>query len=89
MTIYKASAVGDQVIPDLLIEATESAPEPNLDNWRENLVDRWESQSEEIADRLFASLPQGTLDRLVAAMLWRRASLAKIGYTLPKENTGE
>lgn len=76
MKTYKAEPVGQQVIPDLLIEATESVEvirdiEPSdIAGWNKRL----DAEAEKIVDALQASLPGGTLFRIYAIFTARHAN---------------
>jgi len=72
--IYKAQrTLKDSPAPDLLIEATremESGDYKSIDEMQSVL----QEQAVRIADALCASLPGGTLDRLLGELLKRKAS---------------
>lgn len=77
-TVFKAQAIGDQIIPDLNLSATE--PMPSILNARESfyrpaLTGVFEREAEKIVDALTASLPGGTIDQVLALLLRRKASI--------------
>jgi hypothetical protein len=80
-TIYKAQPIGDQVIPDLDIRATDTLPEQPFfpsSTWEKHWRDIYAAQAGAIADALYASLPGGTLDALLVEMLDRKRSILKV-----------
>jgi hypothetical protein len=74
--IYKAQrTLKDSPAPDLLIEATREM-ESDLYDYESlsELAALFQEQAEQIADALCASLPGGTLDRLLGELLKCKAS---------------
>ena len=69
--IYKAQSPTYPDTPDLLIEATQEID--SCESLAE-LASLCQENAEQIADALCASLPGGTLDRLLAELLKRKAS---------------
>ena len=71
--IYKAQSPTYPDTPDLLIEATQEMTSGDYKSLNEMQYE-FQNQAEQIADALCASLPGGTLDRLLAELLKRKAS---------------
>lgn len=76
MNLYKAD--GDNV-PDLQIATTEAVPVRSIPY--DELAKIYEEQGTAVADALFESLPGGTLDRLLAKLMERRASLFTVSLS--------
>lgn len=73
---FLAQPIGEQKIEHLTISATEHFPYGASIESTNQLHER---VATEIADALFATLPQGTLDRLAAKMLMRSACSLVVG----------
>ncbi len=80
--VHKAQPTGDRQIPKLTLIAEEDVPEPAraIDS-----IDLFESDAESIADALIATLPGGTLDRLVVKLLQHQVSLFVVPHNYIKE----
>lgn len=82
MIIYKAQGSIGHPIPDLEITATEQLPaQPMTQYYKADLVAAhrlFEEQARELVDRLFASLPGGTIDAVLVEMLNRKASVLRV-----------
>lgn len=80
--IYKASPVGEEIVPDLKIEATESVPEPERTPEGFDIMSYWKTfymgQAKELYIKLCESLPQATRDHLFALMAKEMASILKV-----------
>ncbi len=76
-TVFKAQAIGAQVIPDLELTATEPMPDLHR-GWTpaelQAHAERFEHQAAQVVSALYASLPGGTLDQILRLMLTRKAS---------------
>lgn len=71
--IVKASPIGkDSSAVDIMIRITGEVPEFNTLHEGEEF---FTLQAMQISEALFNSLPQGTMDRLLAEMMKRKASL--------------
>ena len=76
MDIYKAQeTTPDTPIPNLYIVATDPLPDIPYQESEQFFAD----QACEIAARLHASLPGGTLHALLIEMLQRRTNLLRVG----------
>ena len=89
--IYKAYPTDPtRLTPDLHIEATEPAANELLryagEGWMEECRKHYEEQASEILSRLLLSLPGGTIDALLVALLDHHRSLLRVTHTL-KEPT--
>jgi protein required for attachment to host cells len=85
MKLYIAAPVGDEIVPPLEITADEPFPELSAQDerssshaWTVKIRNAHERCAEEIAERLWRSLPGGTWDRLVAKMVERHATLLRV-----------
>lgn len=70
ITVYRAQNTGNKQAPSLRITATEPFPELSLDDARAEHC----AAAEVLCHALYASLPGGTMDRLLGEMLKRKAS---------------
>lgn len=78
-TIYKAQPTGDRHAPDLRLEALQ--PLPLLREYSEaDCLGLYKQQGELLADALQASLPGGTIDALMVALLDRTRSQLAVAY---------
>ncbi len=79
---HPATSLPEDAVPDLTIVATETVPAlPDiLDEYAREYEELYSAQACEIADRLQASLPGGTWDRLLAEMMKRQASLYRVRH---------
>jgi len=76
ITLYtnKASPIGDQSIKDTTLIISGAPPE--FKDLRR--AEKWyQKQAERVATILFTTLPQGTLDRILIALMQRKVSLYK------------
>lgn len=73
LAVHSASATPSQPVPILRIHAVEFLDDRDQDALRDLYV----REGEQLAEALCASLPAGTIDQLLAALLLRRASLLK------------
>lgn len=86
MKIYKASSVGAEAVPDLELRATETAPEIGpIISWEEAYRRFYYVQGVEIVRQLRASLPGGTIDGILLALLESKASLLRVPDPEPKK----
>lgn len=73
ISIYKAGPRRDiEPIPNVTIEIELEFPR-SVDNWRENAA-LFQKDAQEIARVLLASLPGGTIDRLLVELLKAKSS---------------
>ena len=77
-TIYKAQPIGDQIIDDLDLRATEAVPNIPGNEFAKQYRDFYAVEGKIIVDALYASLPGGTLDALLVELLDRRRSLLRV-----------
>lgn len=74
VTVHRAQPIGDQVIPEMHIAAvpvwTDLSQQPLAEVMR-----RHEAEAQRIVDALVGSLPGGTLDAILRALLKHKASL--------------
>jgi hypothetical protein len=77
ITVHKADATRDESVADAAIHIDKVMP-PYLDPTEGR--DLFASDAEQIAEVLFAHLPGGTQDELIAALLRRRASLFRVRF---------
>lgn len=80
ITVYKAQYFGpDNLVPDLRIVATETFPDLDFDltasAFNEAHKKRFKEQADLILDGLRLTLPQGTLDALLVALLDYKRSI--------------
>ena len=79
MKIYKAFPIGEAV-PNLNLIATESIPDSPINE--SGIMKTWsefyQEQAEFICTALRKSLPRGTWDRLIAAMVREHATILKV-----------
>ena len=75
LCIFKASPLGEKAVPDMEIKIRTQMPETKT---LDETFSIFQCDAELIADALFASLPQGTLDRLTAELIGRTAR--RMGY---------
>ena len=78
MEIFKAQTTGGEVIPDLTLSITEVFP--HCESLEENAAAH-QSAAKELADKLEASLPGGTLHALLIEMLQRKLDQTLIRWT--------
>lgn len=83
ISIHKASAIGDQSVPDLLVSATEAFPELQSSLDASVLHQR---NAEKIGEAIVKSLPGGTIDRLLIFLLEHRASVLRVAYKAAYES---
>lgn len=80
MKLYKSQSYSDLKFPDLNIIANEPVPDNPIGdiNSREKWNEFYQGQADYICKALRESLPGGTWDRLVAAMIREHASLLMV-----------
>lgn len=79
ITVHRADPIHDEEMPTGAIHIDKPQPcegEPEH---------RFQTDAEAIADVLWNTLPGGTIDRLVAEMLRRHASLLRVRRTAPSD----
>ncbi len=67
-------------LDDLVITATEQIPDLSRVETLKQVAELYKIQGEKVADALFAHLPGGTVDAILARMLERRASLFAVRF---------
>ena len=73
LRFYKANKTADTEVPDMVLGISENLP--NLDGMTLGEIgDLFEQQAQLIERALYKSLPGGTYDHLVGAMLQRKAT---------------
>ncbi len=81
--IYKASRTVDPV-PGVIIEIVEAIPDPHPTEHTDELLREceriYDTQATALANALMGSLPGGTLDRLIAILLQRKASFFRVPW---------
>lgn len=78
LNIFKAQGVGRRTVDDLTIQVVRELPQPSI-----GLADNrpiFEKEAEAMAEALHQSLPGGTFDRLLIALLKRKASDLIVPY---------
>lgn len=84
VSVFKAQqTVSDEPVPTLELVAYESAPSFET---LEEAAATYEKDAKTIANVLFASLPGGTIDRLLVEMLTRKASHFRVPYGTTEES---
>ncbi len=68
---YKAQSIGDKKVEDIIILLTNEMPEFKTVEKSNRL---FEMEASELAEVLCNTLPGGTLDRLIAKLLMKKAS---------------
>lgn len=94
LTIHRAAPIGNQVIPDLSITATEPMPKGEALNgdfseWAARQREKFEREAQALCDALVTSLPGGTIDQLLRALLQYKASLFRVAFRDPDGRTIE
>lgn len=75
--IHKAAPIGDQIIPNLMLRATEAFPEPLTTMDASILHQR---NAEKLGEAIVKTLPGGTIDRLLIFLLEHRASVLRVAH---------
>jgi hypothetical protein len=83
--IHRAEPINGHGGEPTVISITELAPAFGPIGEVEVAVALWTEQGKRLADALYDSLPGGTLDALLAELFRRRASLFRVGFSLPEE----
>ena len=84
--LHKAQAAPDRQIPDTTIEIRDEVPDFVIaEGWEKAYRDYYDTEAKRLVDTLLACLPGGTLDRVLALLLQRAASLHRIQW--PQEKT--
>ena len=87
VSIHKANPVGEQVIADLHVQATEPFPEHGACLFPTVLH---QQNAERLGEVLVKTLPGGTIDRLLIFLLEHRASVLRVAYAdLPARSSEE
>ena len=77
LTIFKAQPIGDESIEDVTITIQEVAwSSPDL----ASAARFYQRQGDALVDALWACLPGGTIDQMIAELLRRRASLFRVRF---------
>jgi len=71
VNIYKAQGIADKKVESVLLQFNVEMPEFKS---MQQSMGIFQSESMELADVLCSTLPGGTLDRLIAELLQRRAT---------------
>ena len=85
VTTFKAHPNGREPIPSLIIKAELSIPY-NLGEKLSEVEERFEAEGRKLEKALYRHLPGGVYDKLLAAMLRRRASHFVIPFEKPPSN---
>lgn len=83
--IYRAQGDIEPVTIEIHEPLPELADDGGIDAWLAVSGERFDQQAKAIVDALFASLPGGTLDRVLVEMLRRTASHLVVSYQELKE----
>ena len=79
--LYKAHGIADRQVSDAIIEIHDEVPSIDTQpGWEQRYRDFYDGQAQRLIDTLTAVLPGGTLDRVVAFMMLKAASLHKIQW---------
>jgi hypothetical protein len=84
--VHVADPTGSKVVPPVIIHIDLPRPRDEGDDWADEARARHRADAVAIADTLWAGLPGGTLDDLVAEMMTRRASLFRVPMLAPRTN---
>jgi len=88
--LFRASPVGDQVIPRITIEIDEEVPEIcSLETYLREHRRMYTGQGEKLVAALLRSLPGGTIDAILASLLEYRASLLRTPFVPSKEGPSD
>lgn len=79
LRVHQASPMRNRPVESVRIAI--DIPLPDSDLGLEKVRALYDMDAEIVVDALFASLPQGTLERLLAKMIMRRASLYRGAVT--------
>lgn len=87
VVVYKAQPTGDRHVPDLEILGNmcvpdyEPVPNASLDHYLAQSEAMHDQQAQLLCDALQASLPGGTLDRLIGKLLLAKASHFRVPWS--------
>ena len=84
LPIYKAAPIGEQRVPDLTITCACEIPEVGGTGWEYRASALYNGEGKALEAALLATLPGGTYDALLRAMLERRASFFRVPFESPK-----
>jgi hypothetical protein len=81
--VHAADATREQAVPPVVIHIDRPQPREQGDGWMNEARARHRHDAKMLANALWAGLPGGTLDELVAEMLARRATLFRVPMLAP------
>jgi len=84
---YKAQGVAGRPVESVVIIFEYEIPEVNDDDWIEGAREYYEGDGQLLERTLFETMPGGSYDALLRAMLLRRASLLRVRW-IPAEVAG-
>lgn len=77
--VHRAAAMGDRHVPQCVIRIVAEWPDSH-ESSLDVLSAEFDKEAQELADALIASLPGGTLDRLIGRLLSYKASHFVVSY---------
>jgi len=83
--LFRASPFLARTVPQITIEIHDKMPKVDLTVNGKPDAKLYTEQAEVLVGALFRSLPGGTLDAVLAAMLRRKASLLRVPFVTSKE----
>lgn len=81
LEIHKASDINGSEVPSLTIVAKEPIGIVLTDEGLKDSRELHRRQAKLVSDALFASLPGGTMDEMIAELMRRRASILSVPFT--------
>ena len=77
--IAKATGYANPV-PGVVIDISDAIPAFDGDGWEERSREFYQEQGRAMCDAMMRTLPGGTLDELLVALLTRKASFFRVSY---------
>jgi len=78
--LYRASSIGDLAAPQVIIEIRQEIDVCKDVDEIERFRQIYARDANALAEALFLSLPGGTIDALLVAMLQQKASILRVPY---------